>query len=150
MTRSAWIGGLGMMALLGCSGGGNADKTGDMTVAGDDAQATAASGSGGTAPGSAPTGGTGGVPNGMMNASGGNASIGAGGSVGAAGMDAVADCPDCPIAPNCQGFPLEGLQYSPGGSALPNKCVPFDVTTNNPYAVRCIDAIPIQNQVPWR
>jgi hypothetical protein len=42
----------------------------------------------------------------------------------------------------CQGFPLEGLHYSPGGSKLPNKCAPFDPTTNNPYAVRCIDAMP--------
>jgi hypothetical protein len=42
----------------------------------------------------------------------------------------------------CQGFPLEGLHYSPGGSTLPNKCAQFDATTNNPYAVRCIDAMP--------
>src|SRR6516164_1991883 len=46
------------------------------------------------------------------------------------------------IRPACQGFPLEGLHYSPGGSTLPNKCAPFDPTTNNPYAVRCIDAMP--------
>ncbi len=46
------------------------------------------------------------------------------------------------IPEECQGFPLEGLQYSPGGSVLPNKCKPFDATTNNPYAVRCIDAMP--------
>ena len=45
------------------------------------------------------------------------------------------------VAP-CQGFQLEGLRYSPGGSKLPNKCAPFDPTTNNPYAVRCIDAMP--------
>jgi hypothetical protein len=43
---------------------------------------------------------------------------------------------------NCQGFPLEGLKYSPGGDVLPNTCMPFDPTTNNPYAVRCIDAWP--------
>jgi hypothetical protein len=47
-----------------------------------------------------------------------------------------------PIAEECQAFPLVGLQYSPGGSVLPNKCAPFDPTTNNPYAVRCIDAMP--------
>jgi hypothetical protein len=46
------------------------------------------------------------------------------------------------IPAECQGFPLEGLQYSPGGDVLPNKCMPFDATTNNPYAVRCIDAMP--------
>jgi hypothetical protein len=46
------------------------------------------------------------------------------------------------IVAACHGFPLDGLHYSPGGSTLPNKCAPFDATTNNPYAVRCIDAMP--------
>ncbi|HTB74547.1 MAG TPA: hypothetical protein VK762_14960 [Polyangiaceae bacterium] len=46
------------------------------------------------------------------------------------------------IVAACQGFPLGGLHYSPGGSTLPNKCAAFDSTTNNPYAVRCIDAMP--------
>jgi hypothetical protein len=46
------------------------------------------------------------------------------------------------IAAECQGIPLVGLRYSPGGNVLPNKCAPFDPTTNNPYAVRCIDAMP--------
>lgn len=51
-------------------------------------------------------------------------------------------CPKCPITPECRGFSFDGLKYSPGGDVLPNKCAPFDATTNNPYAVRCIDAIP--------
>jgi hypothetical protein len=42
----------------------------------------------------------------------------------------------------CRGFSFEGLVYSPGGTALPNKCQPFHPTTNNPYAVRCTDAWP--------
>ncbi len=46
------------------------------------------------------------------------------------------------IVAACQGFPLAGLHYSPGGSTLPNRCAAFDATTNNPYAVRCIDAMP--------
>jgi hypothetical protein len=50
--------------------------------------------------------------------------------------------PDGKITMECQGFPLMGLKNSPGGSVLPNKCAPFDPTTNNPYAVRCIDAMP--------
>ena len=50
--------------------------------------------------------------------------------------------PDGRIAKQCQGFPLDGLRHSPGGTALPNKCAPFHPTTNNPYAVRCIDAMP--------
>ena len=44
------------------------------------------------------------------------------------------------IAPECQGFALDGLRYSPGGNLLPNRCAPFHPTTNNPYAVRCVDA----------
>jgi len=45
-------------------------------------------------------------------------------------------------ANDCEGFKLEGLMYSPGGTVLPNKCMPFNPTTNNPYAVRCVDAWP--------
>jgi hypothetical protein len=51
-------------------------------------------------------------------------------------------CMNCAIPTACQGFPLEGLKFSPGGTVLPNKCMPYHPTTNNPYAVRCIDAIP--------
>ncbi|HKU38007.1 MAG TPA: hypothetical protein VJR89_07670 [Polyangiales bacterium] len=51
-------------------------------------------------------------------------------------------CPTCAIPNECRGFSFEGLKYSPGGSVLPNKCKPYDATTNNPYAVRCIDALP--------
>ena len=46
------------------------------------------------------------------------------------------------IVAACQGLPLVGMKYSPGGTTLPNKCAPFDVRSNNPYAVRCIDAMP--------
>jgi hypothetical protein len=42
----------------------------------------------------------------------------------------------------CKGFEVRGLQYSPGGTALPNTCAPFDSIYNNPFAVRCIDADP--------
>ncbi|MET0388871.1 MAG: hypothetical protein ABW321_23060 [Polyangiales bacterium] len=51
-------------------------------------------------------------------------------------------CLTCKIPKDCQGMPLEGMQYSPGGTTLPSKCRPFHPTTNNPYAVRCIDAMP--------
>jgi hypothetical protein len=50
--------------------------------------------------------------------------------------------PGGPITKECEGFPLEGLTHSPGGTVLPNKCAPFHATTNNPYAVRCVDAWP--------
>ena len=43
---------------------------------------------------------------------------------------------------SCPGFTLTGLKYSPGGTVLPHKCKAFDSLTNNPYAVRCVDAIP--------
>lgn len=46
------------------------------------------------------------------------------------------------IVEACQGMKLVGMKYSPGGSVLPNKCAPFDVRNNNPFAVRCIDAMP--------
>ena len=32
--------------------------------------------------------------------------------------------------------------HSPGGEVLPNKCMPYHPTTNNPYAIRCADAWP--------
>jgi hypothetical protein len=57
----------------------------------------------------------------------------------AAGSGAVVS-PDDPAA--CRGFSFDGLKYSPGGDVLPNKCMPFHPTTNNPYAVRCTDAWP--------
>jgi hypothetical protein len=46
------------------------------------------------------------------------------------------------ITAACQAFNLVGLHYSPGGTVLPNKCAPFDPENNNPYAIRCIDAMP--------
>lgn len=42
----------------------------------------------------------------------------------------------------CKGFEVLGLEHSPGGSTLPNKCAPFDSLLNNPYAIRCVDANP--------
>jgi hypothetical protein len=45
-------------------------------------------------------------------------------------------------AASCRGFSFENLIYSPGGNVLPNTCKPYDPTTNNPYAVRCVDAWP--------
>jgi hypothetical protein len=59
----------------------------------------------------------------------------------AAGSGGGAAAPD-PNSPDCRGIDMTGLLYSPGGDVLPNKCLPFDPTTNNPYAVRCVDAWP--------
>ncbi|HKP56503.1 MAG TPA: hypothetical protein VJV78_07285 [Polyangiales bacterium] len=71
----------------------------------------------------------------------------AGTASGAAGNaspapDQPSSAGDGPISKECRGFDFEGLVYSPGGDVLPNKCKPFHPTTNNPYAVRCIDAWP--------
>jgi hypothetical protein len=64
-------------------------------------------------------------------------------NAGAGAVPTTAEPPQ-PAAnsPECRGFPIEGLVYSPGGDVLPNKCMPFHPTTNNPYAVRCVDAWP--------
>jgi hypothetical protein len=58
------------------------------------------------------------------------------GTAGASALDNVE------ISADCRGFSFDGLVYSPGGDALPNKCKPFHPTTNNPYAVRCVDVWP--------
>jgi hypothetical protein len=88
----------------------------------------------------APTGGSSGTTGAPGGTTGGvNPSTGAG--TGGDGGN-VATCPDCAIPPECQGISFDGIKYSPGGAALPNKCEPFHPTTNNPYAVRCIDAYP--------
>jgi len=69
-----------------------------------------------------------------------------------ADVDAATDLrPDATVASpvrrnpprgDCEGVQREGLSYSPGGNRLPDECKPFDPTTNNPYAVRCVDAWP--------
>ncbi|HKP63647.1 MAG TPA: hypothetical protein VJV78_43230 [Polyangiales bacterium] len=42
---------------------------------------------------------------------------------------------------SCRGFEVAGIEHSPGGDVLPNTCAPFDGTYNNPYAIRCVDAL---------
>jgi hypothetical protein len=52
------------------------------------------------------------------------------------------DMTESTITRECRGFSFDGLVYSPGGTTLPNTCEPFNPTTNNPYAVRCVDVWP--------
>ena len=146
-----------LLLSAGCS-----DSKGDTNAAAGGAAGalggatTVAPSSGGT-PGSTPAGASGIVGAGGTTssgaggitqppASGGSTSTAPGGatSSGAGGTTATNGGigPDGKITMECQGFPLMGLKNSPGGTALPNKCAPFDATTNNPYAVRCIDAMP--------
>ena len=145
MTRSTWIGSLGIVVVLSCGESGDSNKPDDMMLSGSGGQpAMLGTGSGGAASTPVMNGGSAGCMARNM--------IGSGGSPAATstgGSGAVADAGAwstivrrAPIPKNCQGFPLEGLKYSPGGDVLPNKCMPFNPTTNNPYAVRCIDAIP--------
>jgi hypothetical protein len=139
MTRSAWIGSLGLVALMSC---GDSGKSPDDMLAGTGGQMIVSGSGGTTPPNNVPTGNAGQAGNttatggsGAMQATGGSGAV-----VDAGGMQE--ECPTCTIQPACQGFALAGLKYSPGGDVLPNKCMPFNPTTNNPYAVRCIDAIP--------
>ena len=88
------------------------------------------------APGAGSAAGSGGV-------SGAAGTGGAGGSPpGPGGPPVGAGVPGLRIAPECQGIDFKDIRYSPGGSALPNVCEAFHATTNNPYAVRCVDAWP--------
>ncbi len=61
---------------------------------------------------------------------------------GAAGAGSMQPAPDGMMPMDCRGFSFENILYSPGGSVLPNKCEPYNATTNNPYAVRCSDVWP--------
>ena len=56
-----------------------------------------------------------------------------------AGTPGTTECDDGAAR---KGLVLQGLLYSPGGTLLPDPCKPFHPTTNNPYAVRCVDAWP--------
>jgi hypothetical protein len=60
---------------------------------------------------------------------------------GAAGVDTKDPTTPFEMLPaSCKGFEVKGLEHSPGGSVLPNKCAPFHSIRNNPFAIRCIDA----------
>ncbi|HKP56958.1 MAG TPA: hypothetical protein VJV78_09570 [Polyangiales bacterium] len=64
---------------------------------------------------------------------------------GAAAMPPTGNLPPAkggPISMECRGFSFENIQYSPGGTVLPNKCEAFHPTLNNPAAVRCVDVWP--------
>ena len=84
-------------------------------------------------------GGTGGGSAAHPGGTGGDAMMqGSGAGTTGAGTGGSGDM----MSSDCQGIDFKDIKYSPGGTALPNKCMPFDPTTNNPYAVRCVDAWP--------
>ena len=112
-------------AGVGASGAGSAAPTAG-TMMTPPVGGMAPTGTAGT--GSLPRAGTAAPPAGMAGMP-----AAMGGMAGTAGM---------PMTGECEGFKLEGLLHSPGGNVLPNKCMPFHPTKNNPYAVRCVDAWP--------
>ena len=68
---------------------------------------------------------------------------GGGAAGGGATPGMMTPAPDGNAMPmDCRGFSFENIKYSPGGNVLPNKCEPYNATTNNPYAVRCTDVWP--------
>lgn len=111
--------------------------SGAVSGAASSGTATNTPATGAAAPAAAPAGATPGAATPATT----TAAMGTPGA-GATMPTAMRACPTCAIPPECQGFPLEGIKYSPGGEVLPNKCEPFHATLNNPYAVRCIDAMP--------
>ena len=121
-------GGAGTPAVGQPQGGGSAPPAGG--AGGDPPIGTAGTTGGGAGTGVTPIGG----------ASGGVAGSGViPGPGSGAGLD---DMTESTISRECRGFSFDGLVYSPGGTALPDTCMPFHPTTNNPYAVRCIDVWP--------
>jgi len=127
-----------------CSGDGERSELMQPQAgsSGNAGSSPSASGGGGAAPpgsvgaGSAAAGSAGGESPSPMEPGGGTAPD-AGAQVPSDGL-----ATDGRIVAACRGLALEGMQYSPGGNTLPNKCAPFDMRNNNPYAIRCIDAMP--------
>lgn len=101
---------------------------------------TGSGGAAGIAPMS-PTAGAGPVAGGAAGSTPTSGEAGAGGAGAPMAVEPPGDSTP-PAGCAAQGIELEGLLYSPGGTVLPHPCEPFHPTTNNPYAVRCIDAWP--------
>jgi hypothetical protein len=127
------------LLAFGC---GETDKPGSSS---DPSGGNTAGTGGGQANGGANSGNTAGEP-GNGGTSGNNGSVeddaGAGSNGANGGTTGGSNGTATPIPPNCMAYELKGLKYSPGGDVLPNTCKPFDTLTNNPWAIRCIDADP--------
>jgi hypothetical protein len=116
--------------------GGMQSVTGGMSGGAGGAAGAAGAPSGGMG-GAGGTGGAAGtgIVSGGAGGEAGGATGGAGGMGGGSFTGGSGNIPA-----ECLGFSFEGLIHSPGGDVLPNACEPFHATTNNPYAVRCVDA----------
>jgi hypothetical protein len=119
-------------------GGGNSPLAGAGGAAGMLGGVGGASGQGGVggSAGIGGAGGVGGVAGNVVAGEGGAGGVGGaagGGAGGEGGMGGTGDCAST----------ILNAMFSPGGDApLPFPCEPFHPTTNNPYAVRCVDAWP--------
>jgi len=130
-----------VLAVLVC---GSACSSSDAASNSSPPPRAAASGGGAAAPHSTAVppsqGGAGAGGDTAQHSSAGSPAQAGAGAGGAAGPEAPE--PAGGAAEDCAAFEVVGLQYSPGGDVLPNTCKPFDSLTNNPYAIRCIDAMP--------
>lgn len=127
MNRMSWM--LLLLVLGACTGKSSSDGKTPAGAAGKGGTKPSAMGGRGALPAAGSTGGAAG----MQAAAGRSAGSGSAGKGSAASGGSA-------IPTNCRGFSFDGLIYSPGGDVLPNTCEPFHPTTNNPYAVRCVDA----------
>lgn len=114
------------------SNGGNSPMAGAGGAGGAGGAAGMAGVGGGGAGGASGIGGTGGQGGVAGQVVGGEGGVGGGGTGGGGGEAGGGPT-------NCDST-VVGAMYSPGGDVLPFPCEPFHPTTNNPYAVRCVDA----------
>ncbi len=129
-----------LLLLLGAACGNEESGTGapSMPVTG---VGGGAGGMGSVAPPVGPGTGTAGTAGSSTSSTAGTSAAGSGAPPDGAAGSGAAGSGGSPSA-SCEGFPVQGAMFSPGGDVLPNTCMPFHPTTNNPYAVRCVDAWP--------
>jgi hypothetical protein len=121
------------------------DPSGGSSPGTNNGQANGSASAGNSA-GTAGNGSSAGDPGNGTNSNGSSDDDGGAGTTGAGtnngGTSGGTTGTATPIPPTCMAYELKGLKYSPGGDVLPNTCKPFDTLTNNPWAIRCIDADP--------
>lgn len=137
LRQVSWLA-LALLAL-GCGESGKEDNSADP-AGGNNAGTGANQGNGNSAGNGANAGDTGDNGSGSNGASA-DGGVDNGGGTGETNGGTTGGTAT-PIPPNCMSYELVGLKYSPGGDVLPNKCKPFDTVTNNPHAIRCVDADP--------
>jgi hypothetical protein len=147
MSNGRWVTGSFFLLFVAIACSDEQPQT--QMTAGQGAAPSPGGGAGSTAPSPAGGGGdepAGGAGTAAAGGSGGSPAnepaAGSGGAPADPGMMLDPRTPLGEIPESCKGFEFVGLEHSPGGSVLPNKCAPFHNVFNNPYAIRCIDADP--------